>query len=439
MSEQRRSRVTIQQVQRLSLNLSLTASIRVLRADAEGLTAFLEEQAAENPALVLTRPVQTEWLPRWSDALSRQATLPDWAEPAAAAPGLLVHVAEEIRALDLSPTDQRIAEALMEGLDPSGWLVTSVEEVAFDTGVSVPMATRVLLRLQRMDPPGLFARDLAECLRLQADEAGELDPPMAGVLACLPLIAARQYDRVARQIGATEAEVELRLARLRRYDPKPGARFAQGAAPVAEPDLVVQRGADGGWEVALNRSSLPTVSVAPGRGAGRAEARGILRMIQGRNSLLLDLAREMLRRQPAVLEAGLGALSPMTMTDVAQSLGVHQTTVSRLVAGTSMDTPRGTWWLRALFSAAVREDGPSGAALRDRLARLVAEEDPARPLTDEALATALALGGEPVARRTVAKYRAMLGIPPAHRRRGVPRRKATGGVASGADRGYWGR
>jgi RNA polymerase sigma-54 factor len=140
-------------------------------------------------------------------------------------------------------------------------------------------------------------------------------------------------------------------------------------------------------------------------------------MIEGRNATLLSVGQDILHRQTGALEAGLGALVPMTMAEVASAVGLHEGTISRVVAGTSVDTPRGTWWLRALFTKAVREGGPAAGALRDRLAKLVAEEDPDHPLSDDALAAALAEGGAPIARRTVAKYRAMLNLPPAHRRR----------------------
>jgi RNA polymerase sigma-54 factor len=141
-------------------------------------------------------------------------------------------------------------------------------------------------------------------------------------------------------------------------------------------------------------------------------------MIEGRNATLLSVGQDILARQGAALEEGLGALVPMTMAEVAQALGLHESTISRVVSGTAVDTPRGTWWLRSLFTKAPREGGPSAGALRDRLARLVAGEDPDHPLSDDALALALAGDGDPpIARRTVAKYRAMLNLPPAHRRR----------------------
>ncbi|PTE14150.1 RNA polymerase factor sigma-54 [Pseudogemmobacter blasticus] len=418
-----RTRISIAQTQRLSLNTSLSVAIRVLRADAAGLTRFLEEQAAELPALVVEPPpVVQEWLPRWGHALAqmRGGGGDGVVEVADAGPSLAAHVAAGIAALRLPPRALRVAEMLAEALAPAGWLTRPLDEIAAEVGVPLPEAEAVLAQVQRLEPTGLFARNLAECLRLQAFEAGELDGVMAGVLDRLPLVAQGEIGRIARALGCTEDQVLRAIQRLRRYDPKPGARFAHGAAPVAEPDLTVRRG-PAGWEVALNRGALPSLSL--GQGPGRAEARALIRLVEGRNATLLKVAREILRRQAAALEQGLGALVPMRMAEVAEAVDVHRTTVSRVVAGAAVDTPRGTWWLRALFSQAVgQEDGPAAAALHEALARLVAAEDAAQPLTDDALAQALAGAGTPLARRTVAKYRGQLGIPPVHARKRAARR-----------------
>ena len=275
----------------------------------------------------------------------------------------------------------------------------------------------MLRRLQaRTEPTGLFARNLADCLRLQAEEAHELDAIMAAVLGRLDLVASGDIDRLARDAGVLPDAVRLRIGRLRGYDPKPGAGFEPMAAPVREPDLVAEK-RDGGWVVSLNRSALPTVSLGEGRGKDRAAAQAILRMVEGRNITLLSVGQEILLRQVGALETGLGALVPMTMADVAGAVGLHESTVSRVVAGTAVDTPRGTWWLRSLFTQALYDGGMAAGALRDRMARLIAAEDPAAPLSDAALAAALSETGAPLARRTVAKYRAMLKLPPAGRRR----------------------
>jgi RNA polymerase sigma-54 factor len=224
---------------------------------------------------------------------------------------------------------------------------------------------------------------------------------------------------LARSIGVSEADVTARLRVIRSFDPKPGAQFSALAAPIREPDLVVQKGPDG-WTVALNRSALPDLrlaDLAKGSPGQRSEARNLIKMVEGRNASLLKVGAAILKHQASALDRGPQMLAAMTMADIATEVELAQSTVSRIVAGTAVDTPHGTWWLRALFSQAKSEGGHSSAALRERLSRLVASEDGARPLSDAALAAVLSSPGFDVARRTVAKYRSMLGIPPAHRRR----------------------
>ena len=409
-----RSRISVHQTQRMALTTGLATSIRILRADAAGLSRYLEEAAAENPQILLARPQVQDWIPRWKSAFAGDAERP---EQEAAGPSLVAHVLGLVEALRLTAADTRIAMALAEALEPSGWVGRSLASIAGQLGVAIPAVEAVLARLQaQAEPTGLFARNLAECLRLQAQEAGEFDPPMMALLDRLDLLAKGEIDRIAREAGMELADLRQAFGRLRSYDPKPGAGFEAFAAPIREPDLIAEKGASG-WIVSLNRSALPSVSVAEGRAKGRAEARALIRMIEGRNATLLSVGQDILTRQTAALEQGLGALVPMTMAEIAQALGLHESTISRVVAGTAVDTPRGTWWLRTLFTKAPREGGPAAGALRDRLARLVANEDPDHPLSDEALAAALADGGAPIARRTVAKYRTMLNLPPAHRRR----------------------
>lgn len=425
-----RNRITIAQSQRLSLNTRLLSSIKVLGSDAAGLSRFLEEAAAENPHLLVEPAPPGDWLPRWSEPLRqlREGAAPPAEEIAAAAgPSLQAHVAELLAGLRLRGAEARLAEGLALALEPSGWLGRPLEALAAEAGLPPAQAEAVLARVQAAaDPAGLFARDLAECLRLQAAEEGWLDPLAEGVLARLPLVAAGAVERIARDLGAGEAAVEAVIRSIRGLDPKPGARFAACAAPLRAPDLITLRGPEG-WEVRLNRAALPALRLAGDRGPGRSAAQALIRMVDGRNVTLLRVARAILSRQVAALEQGIGALRPMTMAEVAEATGLNQSTVSRAVAGTAVDTPRGTWWLRQLFSRPVRGEGPAAAALRDSLARLVAAEDTAHPLSDAALAQALAAAGAPVARRTVAKYRDMLGIPPAHRRQKRDRKGRTRG------------
>ncbi len=335
----------------------------------------------------------------------------------------MAHVMGEIDRRVKTEKERGIALALAEALEPSGWLDRPVPEIARQAGVRVAEVEAVLRRLQEIEPVGLFARDLAECLRLQAQEEGSYDKVMAVMLENLDLLARGGLERLAALAKVDEAEIAQRFRLIRAMNPKPGTEFdSLAVARPREPDLTARQDAAGGWQVALNRSSLPSVRIAEdaaGDAAGLAAAKSVQRMVAARNSTLLTVGAEILRRQSRALQDGPGYVVPMTMAEVAEALGLHESTVSRVVAGSSVDTPRGTWWLRLLFSRGLGNDQVSSAALRDRLARLVEAEPKEAPLSDAALAAALSVDGTEVARRTVAKYRGMLGIGPAHRRRRV--------------------
>ncbi len=462
-----RQRIVIAQQQRLALNTRLHTAIRLLRSDTAGLTRYLEEQAAENPHLRLMAPeppVLGDWLPRWSGVLGRghgagggtaldampglgaSLGLP---EPASAQPSLVAHVLAAIRALNLPRADQRIALALVEALEPSGWLGRSVGAIAQDLALTEAAVEAVLLQLQQIEPAGLFARSLAECLALQARDMGRLDREMQVMLDHLDLLAAGQTDRLARLCGCDAAGVVARFRLIRAMNPKPGTQFATAAPALGrEPDLLAQPDAAGRWVLTLNRSALPSLAIVPrtkgladgeGEAAGqRAAAKALCSMLRARNDTLLRVGEEIVARQSAALIEGPGALRPMLMADLAEALGLHVSTISRVVAGASMDSPFGVWWLRQMFSGArgpgVRGPGrrsdmpPHGgegkgsvlaaAALRHHLGRIVAAEPPGAPLSDAALADRLAEDtGVRLARRTVAQYREAEKIPPAHRRR----------------------
>lgn len=428
-----RPRIVIAQQQRLALNASLSTAIRVLRFDAAGLTRYLEEQAAENPQVRLVGPEQAaigDWLPRWSGVLSfgtRGTAAP--AEPMAAQPSLIAHVMNAIRAMNLPHAAQRVALALIEALEPSGWLGRPTAAIAADLGLAEDVVIAVLVRVQKIDPAGLFARDLAECLALQAADLGKLDREMTILLQNLDLLAAGDLQRLSRLCDCDDEAIVRRFRTIRTLNPKPGAGFSAGnPAHSRDPDLLARPLKDGRWQVALNRSSLPTVEVAPltsGNKAAHGAAKALRHMVEARNDTLLRLGREIVVRQSAALLQGPEALKPMRMADLAEALGLNVSTISRIVAGASMDAPAGVMWLRQMFSGARGgtdgEDGTkpqAAAALRHRLGRIIAAEPRSAPLSDAALAERLANEtGVRLARRTIAQYREAEGIPPAHRRR----------------------
>ncbi|NBZ89117.1 RNA polymerase factor sigma-54 [Stagnihabitans tardus] len=397
-----RPRIEVRQSLRLKLTTGLQTAIEVLRMDGPALARHLEEQAAEVPGLVVKPPQPRDWLPRWTGVFEGEVETP------AAAASMMAHVTAEIDRRIKGATPRRIALALAEALGPAGWLERPVAAIARDLGQPVAAVEAVLTQVQEMEPTGIFARDLADCLRLQAAEAGALDAVMALVLSRLDLLARADFAALAGLAEVEEVEILKRFRTIRTMTPKPGATFDDRAAPpLREPDLVLRGGV-----LEVSGSSLPGLALAEGAGRGAASAlRGLERLVAARNATLLRVGHEVLTRQRAALEGA--PLQPLTMAEVGRALGLAESTVSRVVAGTSVDTARGVWWLRSLFSRDM--GGVSASALRDRVAALIAAET--RPLSDQALAEMLAAEGAKIARRTVAKYREELGLPPASGRR----------------------
>lgn len=362
--------------------------------------------------------------------LSRPEAAAPQAEAPAPAPGLLGHVLSQANLLVRDPAQRPVALALAAALDPSGWLTTPLSEIAQDCGTSEAEVEAVLARLQQIEPAGLFARSLPECLRLQALDRDLLCPEFECLLGNLTLLASGNLSAVAARCGCDVARVQAMLRTLRTMDPKPGARFDTGPSPVREPDLVVWQNR-GEWMVALNRSTLPALHVIEKPGDTASEdalraARGIERAISRRNDTTLRIARAVVAGQPGFLTGGAAHLRPLSLADVAAVTGFHVSTISRVTAGLLVALPRGTVRFRDFFSAGLGEAGAEvalGAVLHE-MHRLIRAEPPGRPLSDQDLADHFSAQGLPLARRTIAKYRATLRIPGSAGRRAAGRLKA---------------
>lgn len=390
--------------QGLRLTPALRQQIAVLRMTAAELSAHLDAAARTNRWLDVRRPPA---------AASAAAS-----DVAAGGPSLYAHVAAAIDAAFPEPAARRIALAFADVLAPSGWIAADVPAVAAAAGVGEAAAAAVLARLQRIGPAGLFARTLAECLSLQAADAGLLDAPMRAVLARLDLVAAGDIGRLAAAAGLPPAVAAARVATLRSFDPKPGAQF-DPAPPAAPPDLAVRLAPDGAV-VAEDGGGVPVVALRPGgdpRDPDWLAAQVLVAAVARRGATLRAVAAHVLRHQAAAVAGGPGALRPLTRAEVAAALGLSESTVSRAVAGATVAAPWGTRPLADWFAAPLGDGGASGAGARAALRRIVAGEDARAPLSDDALAARLRAEGFPAARRTVAKYRAALGLPPAARRR----------------------
>ncbi|MFN3938729.1 MAG: RNA polymerase sigma-54 factor [Gemmobacter sp.] len=412
----------LQTTQRLSLSAGMREALDILRMSNRELAEFLEAAAARVPGLEVAPLAGT--VGRAGASVSRGGRVPargsaelavPQAEPAGALPGLYAHVMAWIERR-IPASDRAVACAFAEALEPSGWLGSDLATISAAAGVPVRRGAAVLTLLQRIEPAGLFARDLAECLRLQAEDAGLLDPAMSAVLDRLDLVARQDLAEIARRSGLPVDALAAAVRVLRGFDPKPGARFAPDAVPLGPPELIAQPGPEG-WIAAINPDGLMGLRVRPGAGGGAsAEAARISAMIARRNATLQAIAAEILARQGVALDHGRGRLLPLTRRAVAETLGLSPSTVSRAIEGARIVTPLGVMRLADFFPAALSGD-TSSAAAQSLLRRLVAEEDRHLPLTDAQLARALADAGIPVSRRTVVKYRDRLGIAPRHLRR----------------------
>jgi RNA polymerase sigma-54 factor len=349
------------------------------------------------------------------------------AEVASAAPGLLEHVLSQLNLLVRNATERPIALALAAALEPSGWLTCPMSEIARDCGCSIATAEAVLAQLQRVEPAGLFARSLAECLRLQAADRDLLTAEFGCLIDNLPLLARGDLAEVAARCCCDIQRVQEMLRHLRRMDPKPGARFDAGPSPVREPDLVVWKN-DDDWMVALNRSNLPAVRVIEGPDAtaskdGLRAARFLERAVWRRNATTLQIARAVMGHQAGFLAAGASHMRPLSFADVAEWTGLHVSTISRVTTGLMIATPGDTIRFRDFFSPALGAPGAEVAlavVLHD-LKALISSESADRPLGDQEISDHFAAKGLVMARRTVAKYRSRLKIPTSAKRRNFNR------------------
>jgi len=345
--------------------------------------------------------------------------------------------------LEISPLDPRqvwIGEAIIDALNDDGYLTQTTAEIARDLSIDLPVTEadveQVLALVQTLDPAGVGARSLSECLVLQlaqldADTPGR-DLAIAIARDHLQSVADRNLAALRRALDADEDSLQVALSLVRGCHPRPGSAFAGAQPEYVVPDVFVRR-TDQGWAVELNAGSVPRLKVNQGyaglvsRSADYAslraqlqEARWLIRSLEIRNETLLKVARSIVQRQAAFLERGDEAMHPMILRDVAEAVSMHESTISRVTTGKYMHTPRGIFEFRHFFSSHVSgADGEdvSSVAIRARIRKLIADEMPGKPLSDAQLAAMLADEGVRVARRTVAKYREALGLAASSERR----------------------
>ena len=355
--------------------------------------------------------------------------------------GLRDHLLWQMRMSQMSASDQAIAEAIIDAIDDDGYLHADFAEIAasLDDAVEPDEVEAVLHQVQSYDPPGVAARSPAECLALQLRQ---LDPTTPWINAALllveqhlELLGRQDLDRLARAMGLGIDHLRQVVALIRTLNPHPGSTVPSQPVEYVIPDVIVRR-SNGGWRVELNQEVAPRLRINPSyaglvRRADSSddnqclknhlqEARWFLKSLQSRHETLLKVARCIVERQRAFLEHGDEAMEPLILRDVAEIVGMHESTISRVTTQKYMLTPRGVFEFKYFFSSHVStSDGGAASAtsIRAQIRKLIGEEDAARPLSDSKLARLLGERGIQVARRTVAKYREAMAIPPSNERK----------------------
>ncbi|HDZ56010.1 MAG TPA: RNA polymerase factor sigma-54 [Pseudomonas xinjiangensis] len=406
-----------------------------------------EEEGNWNEQIPSELPVDTQWEDVYQSSAS---SLPsnddeDWDFTSRTGTGetLQSHLEWQLNLIPLSETDYQIAIALIDGINADGYLEESLEDIlaSLDPELEVELdeVEMVLHRIQQFEPVGIGARDLSECLLLQLRQlpadTPSLDQAIRVVRDHLELLGNRDFTQLMRRSKLKEDQLRDAVSLIQTLNPRPGAEIASGDAEYVIPDVIVRRDSQR-WIVELNQESVPKVRVnshyaSMVRRADTSddntylrnhlqEARWFIKSLQSRNETLMKVATQIVEHQRGFLEYGEEAMKPLVLHDIAEAVGMHESTISRVTTQKFMHTPRGIFELKYFFSSHVgtAEGGEfSSTAIRALIRKLVAAENPKKPLSDSKIAGLLEEQGIDVARRTIAKYRESLNIAPSSERK----------------------
>lgn len=432
--------------QQLKLTPKLMQSMAVLQMNSQELLDYLDRMAEENPVLEREEPSglreayeelrqRAVWLDAAVPGFSAGGDPPDRGAADRETESLAAFLRDQLERRRLDRPLLVLAEYLAELVDEDGYLAEEDLEGVRDLGLPPELIQGALTQIQSLDPPGVGARSLSECLLLQLERRGGADPALEEIVRrFLPELGRKHYGPIAKALGLSLQEVREAETVISALEPHPGRAF-QAAEPAVyvRPDLFVAEGEDGELQVVLNEYYLPKITVSGYyarlmKECGDEKTQVYLReKLQQAKWLMDSLDRRgvTLRRcGQAILEAQrpfflgqTGALAPMDRQSLAGELGLHVSTVSRAVGGKYLQCRQGTYPLSYFFNRRLGEDGPSRQAVKRQILELVASEDPRRPLSDQRLCDALAAEGVQISRRTVAKYRMELRLGSAAARR----------------------
>ncbi len=359
-------------------------------------------------------------------SLTREKTLQD-------------HLTDQLAVAGLTGPERAIAIVLVDAVDEGGYLRAEVAEVADRLGVDPTRVEAVLRTLQGFEPTGVFARSVPECLALQLAERGRLDPAMQALLDNLELLARRDTVSLRRVCGVDDEDLREMIAEVRALTPRPGLAFGSEPSNTVVPDVYVREGAGGLWHVELNADTLPRLLVdhryhARVSGGARsdaektfvaeclASANWLVKSLDQRARTILKVASEIVRQQDGFLAYGVEHLRPLNLKTVADAVGMHESTVSRVTSNKYVSTPRGVFELKFFFTSAIQSsdggEAHSAESVRHKIKQLIdAERGEVDVLSDDRIVEILKEAGVDIARRTVAKYREALRIPSSVERR----------------------
>ncbi|MEE2698438.1 MAG: RNA polymerase factor sigma-54 [Pseudomonadota bacterium] len=345
-------------------------------------------------------------------------------------PSLREHLNSQLFMDIVDPVDRMIGGHLIDMLDEAGYFSGDLESVAQFLNCDVRRVEATLGKLQDFDPPGIFARSLSECLSLQLAEKNHLDPCMQTFLENLDLVAKRDFTELTRICNSDIEDVHDMIEEIKALDPKPALAFDQTITQPIIPDVLMRPVSGGGWIIELNSESLPKVLVnnnyyiqVSGQAHSKSEkqyiseqynsANWLVKSLHQRATTILKVARELVLQQDLFFSKGVQFLKPLVLRDIAESIEMHESTVSRVTSNKYIATPRGIYELKYFFTSAIAATGGgvfSAESVRHRIKELIDKEEPKKILSDDKLVELLKAEGIEIARRTVAKYRESMKI-----------------------------
>jgi len=460
-------RLELRQGQSLTMTPQLVQSIKLLQLSHAELAAYVEAELERNPLLQETEAHGNAPSPSLADFLrakrkyaeaggrmipgppsrtggatgassqgpaSHSELKPELEATLAGVHTLTEHLEAQLDLASVDPRLREIARHLIHSLDEAGYLTEDPEQVAERLGLPPEQAEAALRLVQTFEPSGVGARSLKECLAIQLRERDRLDPAMRTLLSRLDLLARQDFAALQHLCGVDREDLADMIAEIRRLEPKPGLAFGASPIDVLVPDVLVRPAADGSFIVELNPDTLPRVLLnrtyyaEMTKAVRKSEDKSFLsdclqsaswltRSLDQRARTILKVATEIVRQQEGYFREGIAALQPMTLKSVAEAIGMHESTISRVTANKAIGSGGTTRPMKFFFSAATGAGEHAAKAVQHRIRQLIEAETPDFVLSDEALAQILKAEGIDVARRTIAKYRETLRIPSSAERR----------------------